>query len=242
MLFAWTPTASAASWSTGICNPPPTYGPYSISGNTKYYCPAAGSFVPTTALTGGMASDIMKCTDPLTQPGCVVVTDEIQLLADANSGPNVAIQCRVPGATTCKGNKCGGSPDSSGAVFLKQIFFGSVSSPVDSSACTREKGSGAIKCTKSNRFGGLEQDPEAAAQYCPNAGWEITKWLALKLYTSNVIQSADGSLLKSYHYCELKDPQNLLPGDEGYSPDLNTPSNNSYVCEDRDSLPIPPPQ
>lgn len=237
MLSAWIPAASAASWSTGICNPPPTYGPYSLSGSTKYYCPAAGSFVPTTSLAGAYASNIMKCTPDKPCPTPTVVTDRVQLTGDA--GVNVAIQCKVPGATTCKGNKCGGSPDSSGRVFLNQVFFSEISSPITSESCVREKGSGAIKCTKTNRFTGLEGDAAAAALYCPNASWEISKWLALKLYTYNAITTADGTM-PTYHYCELVDPQGNLPGSPNYSPDLNTPSNNSYACTDIDPFPLPP--
>ena len=236
MLFAWTPAASAATWSSTVCNPPPTYGPYIISGSKKYYCPAAGSFVPTTSLGGAWASDIMNCTADNPCPTPTVITDKIQLGGDAGAGPNVAIQCKVPGSTTCKGKQCGGSPDSSGPVFLNQVFFSEISSPVTSESCVREKGSGAIKCTKTNYFKGLEEDAAAAALYCPNAEWQITKWLALKLYTYNAVKTADGEF-GTFHYCELVDPQGNLPGSPGYSPDLNTPSNNSYACTDINALP-----
>lgn len=229
ILLAWAPGAAAASWSSTVCNPPPTYGPYCC---TKYYCPAAGSYVPTTVLTGSIASNVAQCTSE-GQTNCIFVTDRIELAQDQAGVPNQLIQCGVPGGDTCKNpGKCGGSSGSSGTVFLNLNFAAELTSELDSSSCTRDGKNKQIKCQKSQRFAGLEGDAQAAAQYCANPNWEIIRWLALRLTAYNVLVTSDGTLSPTTFYCRLQDPNGLFPGDTGYAPDLVTLSNNHYICDE----------
>jgi hypothetical protein len=235
MLFAWTPAASAASWSTGICNPPPTYGPYSVSGATKYYCPAAGSLRFTTTLTGGIASEIMSCTDPETCGASL--TDAYKLATDAEGGPNVVFQCKVPGAKKCTGKECGGSPDSGSPVFGSIVLAEQSTSPLTSASCTRNNANKQIKCSEDNSFSVLEGNAELTSQFCPAGTWVIEKSYALRFFATNFVNTSAGTTLQTYHYCELLDPEGREPGEEGYSPDLQNPSNNSYACEDVSTIP-----
>ena len=240
LFLAWAPGASAASWSSTVCNPPPTYGPYKISGGTKYYCPAAGSFIPTTVLTGGIASDIAKCdpNDPA-PTNCFFVHDEMEMATDPMDVPNQLVQCGVPGGRTCKNpGKCGDSSDSSGIVFLNLNNSSAANDRFTSDNCIKDKSktNPQYKCTKSHHFDGLEYDPDGtyAGLYCQNPNWRILKWLGLRLIGRNWIYYSDDPstpILRTDLSCVLLDPENRRPGDQGYAPDLNTLTNNHYDCE-----------
>ena len=233
ILLAWAPGASAASWSTAICNPPPTYGPYNISGGKMYYCPAAGSFSGTSVLAGAIAGTISSCSTG----DCVIVIDKITL---ADAFPNTALQCIVPGNDTCKNpGKCGGSSGSSGNYFFQLIQVDQKTSTADPQSCSKQGKNGPIKCQKTNLFTGLEGNAQAAALYCPNDGWTIRKQLYLRAFVENTVEQYDNSteppvLVSSDTttlYCELLDPKGHAPDEyPNYSPDLNTPTNNSYSC------------
>lgn len=236
ILLAWAPGASAASWSSTVCKVPPTYGPYCC---TKYYCPAVGSFEPTTFLTGSIASDVNKCTADNTT-NCIFVTDQIELATDPSDVPNQLIQCGVPGGNTCKNPECGFSSDSSGAVFLNTNFAASLTADFTSDSCTKDGRDKQIKCQKSQHFAGLEGDAAAAAKYCANPNWRIIKWLALRLIARNwLVYSSDPTtaVSRTDFSCVLLDPNGLRPGQQGYAPDLNTLSNNLYECVE---LPVGP--
>ena len=229
LVSAWTPGASAASWSTRICNPPPTYGPYNISGGKMYYCPAAGSYDDKSVFTGGLAGVINKCNEP----DCTVVVTKTLRLADAF--PNTAIQCRVPGNVVCNKKGCGGSPDSSSDNFLKLIQANQETTPVGPGSCTDKETGSPIHCTVGSHFTGLEGNATAAGEICPNANWSIFKQLWLRTFVDVTVtqDNSDGSQTSDTVtlYCELVDPQNNRPDDyPNYFPDLNTPKNNTYFC------------
>jgi hypothetical protein len=220
MLIMWSAGASAQEvFCDGITC---TYGPICPDGwgGCYFYTWSIGSAKNAWTEKSGIANILKDCdgTDP---NKCVRVSSQITTVT--GEGPNALIICQVPGAKTCTDSECGGSPDSSGAVFLSSLFSQTVTTPVFSSGCTKDdKLKGGITCSKENTLKGLEGDPAAAAQFCPSKRWEITKWLPLNwtgiTAATGPTSSKDLTPITTVGNarCWLLDPQGRKPNEAGY--------------------------
>ena len=229
----------SAFWSSGAsASCTPIYGPYTLSNGYKYYYHGcASSFIATADVAGGI-SKVIKLCDGNNPDSCTYVENTIELnLENLNGGPNALVVCKVPGAKTCTDLSCGNSPNSSGQVFVSQIFEQSQTDTLLSSDCDRKADKeGNIKCSKSAHFRGLEGDPAASALYCQNRNWVIGKWLPLNLTATakwkGPTSPNDPTIFENTltFKCYLQDPQGRFPWDPGYQLS-NTISENLYFCE-----------
>jgi len=220
MLIMWSAGASAQEvfCDSTTC----TYGPICPDGwgGCYFYTWSIGSAKNTWTEKSGIANILKDCdgTDP---SKCVKVASQITTVT--GEGPNALIICQVPGGKTCTDGQCGGSPNSSGAVFLSNLFSQTMTTPVFSSGCTRDdKLKGGITCSKENTLKGLEGDAAAAAQFCPSKQWEIVKWLPLN-WTATTTATGPTSnkdltpiSTVGQARCWLRDPQGRFPNEAGY--------------------------
>lgn len=237
MLSAWSAAgfAQTVSCSGTICS----YGPICPDGwgGCYFYTWSIGSAVNTWTEKAGIANIVRLC-DANNLTNCVFVKSEVTLTQ--GDGPNALIVCKVPGGNTCTDGECGGSPGSSGAVFINTTFSQSVIAPVPSTACTKDdKDKGGVKCTKTNTLQGLVGDADAAALYCPNKQWAITEWIPLNFIGTTTATGPksrqDPSLITSFAQaqCWLLDPQGRKPNEPGYALSSNL-SENQLDCIHRE--------
>ena len=214
-----------------------TYGPICPDGwgGCYFYTWRIGSAVNTYEEKAGLAKIINLC-DPSNPDTCVFVSSKvIQTLEEP--GPTALIVCQVPGADTCTDGLCGGSPNSGGAVFLRTLFAQTTTSVLNENECSKDdKDKKGIKCRKTNNIPGLEGDSAAAATYCPNSNWKITKWIPLNFYgettATGPASRQDPTLISTTAtaHCWLLDPQGRKPSEEGYQLSSNLSENQLY-CE-----------
>ena len=241
MVMGFSASASAQTFSCDAftCS----YGPICPDGwgGCYFYTWAIGSAKNTWVENKGGISNVVGLCDPSKPETCVTLTSKVELVTNEGGYNNLAI-CKVPGAQTCKGKQCGGSPDSSGASFKNLVLTTSLTIPVDQSSCTKEdKGKGGVKCSKTVTLTGPENQVDTSGQFCTNANWVVTKWIPLN-FTGTMILKGPASpsnplntaTTTTQAQCWWKDPLFRKPSDPAYALDVNDFSKNHLVCEHLD--------
>ena len=221
-------SAQEVSCNANFC----TYGPICPDawGGCFFYSWWIGSGVNTVSEKSGLANVIKQCKST-TDTTCVRLTSAVDLIVEDDT-PNVFYQCTGPGSDTCTGAGCGGSPGSSGNPFLTTIASStSVTQAFNPDGCVKEKGTGALKCTKTNTVPILEGQ---AAQLCPNSNWKLTSYPLYFKGTSSLTgpiskQSSQNWTTTVAAICKLLDPTGKAPGDAGYAPSPIA-TQNKMVC------------
>ena len=222
MLIALSAAASAQSVTCDATTC--SYGPICPDawGGCYFYTWSIGSAKNTwTENRGGIANVVNLC-DPNKPETCVTLESKVQLVT-TEGGFNTLVFCRVPGGEDCKGNRCGGSPDSSGATFLNVVFNTSQKDPFTSKNCTKDdKDKGGVKCSKTNTLTGFENNPDLSAQYCANPNWIVDKWWPLNFTAISTVQgpaSRQGGTVTTTAtaHCRLLDPNFLPPNHPNYA-------------------------
>ena len=224
-LMTWSTSASAqtVSCTSTTC----TYGLICVDawgGCYNYTWQIGSAHNNWTESNGGVANVVKLCEPDGTN--CIRVDSSVTLENTDTEGalladgvPNVVIVCQVPGATTCTGHRCGGSPDSSGAVFLNMQYFTDTSSNFNEKDCVKQKGG--IKCSKDNTIAGLEGSATAAGQFCPNPNWIISHWYPLNFTGTTTVKGPtdkqlDPGTTTATTRCWLRDPDGNYPWSTGY--------------------------
>jgi hypothetical protein len=238
-LMTWSTSASAqtVSCTSTTC----TYGLICVDawgGCYNYTWKIASAHNNWTESNGGVANVVKLCEPDGTN--CVLVDSGIELMNTDTNGndlgtgvPNVVIICQVPGAPTCTDGQCGGSPNSSGAVFLNTTYIASSTSALNQDACVRQRGG--VKCSKDNTLVGLEGDAAAAAAYCPNPNWIISHWYPLNFEGTTTVsgptdKKLDQGTTTAVTRCWLRDPNGLYPWEPGYQLSSNL-TDNKLICQ-----------
>lgn len=236
-LVVWSTSASAQT--TTCTSTTCTYGAICVDawGGCYYYTWSISSAHNNWTETNGGVANVVKLCQPdgtdciYVDSGVVLENTDLDGNALGDGVPNVVIVCAVPGADTCTGAGCGGSPQSSGAVFLQTTYIANTSSALNTDACVKQKGG--VKCSKDNTLLGLEGSAAAAAQYCPNPNWVITHWYPLNFQGTTTVsgptdKKGDTGTTTAVTRCWLRDPNGNFPWDSGYQLSSVLTDNNLY--------------
>jgi hypothetical protein len=238
-------TSSLASAQTVSCNANfCTYGPICPDawGGCFFYSWWIGSGVNTVSEKAGLANVIKQCKSS-TDTTCVRLSSAVELIVEDNT-PNVFYQCRGPGSDTCTGGGCGGSPDSGGNPHVATIALStSVTGALNPDGCVKEKGSGALKCSKTNTVPILEGQE---ATFCPNKNWKLQSYPLYFKGKSTLTGPISKQSLQNWTTtlvakCTLLDPAGKAPQDyPDYHPSAIA-TENRMVCsfDSIESAPAP---